>query len=61
MSIYLIVYVILVLLVLVWAANAPHTPTSLDPEGTSVWEFPGWYILILLLILVGIVIHKIFP
>jgi uncharacterized integral membrane protein len=56
MSIYLIAYIILALLLLVWITKIPHTPTSLDPEPASVWDFPGWYFLIMILVIIGMII-----
>lgn len=53
MSIYLVVYIVLALGLLFWLANAPHTPTSLDPEPASVWDFPLWYFVIMMLVIIG--------
>ncbi len=58
MSIFLVIYIIVALGVLYWCANAPHTPTSLDPEKASVWDFPGWYMLIMMLVIIGMIIYK---
>lgn len=59
MSIFLIIYIVLALALLVWLANIPHTPTSLDPEKPSIWDFPPWYMLIMLLVIIGVIIHKV--
>lgn len=58
MSIFFIIYCVLALAVLFWAANAPHTPTSLDPEPASVWDFPPWYMLIMMLVIIGMIVYK---
>lgn len=57
MSIYMIVYIILAALLIVWLLNAPHTPTSLDPEPPPRWANPMLPFLLIVLGLGALVVH----